>query len=95
MLLSTIRPILGITKDDGKKKLAVSKLYDFTKGSTDVFNQRMSKFSTKAKSNKWTRVAFSYLLDKARVNASTVLQLTLEDADAEIDAFELGWALTE
>ena len=93
--LSTIHPILGITKDDGKKKLAVSKLYDFTKGGTNMLDQKMSKFSTKAKSNKWTRVAFSYLLDTAHVNASTVLQHTLENADTKVDAFELGWALAE
>ena len=31
LMLTTIRPLLGITKDD-KKKPALYKLYDFTKG---------------------------------------------------------------
>ena len=41
MLLSTTPPILGITKDDGKSKLGIYKVYDFTKGGTDVIDQRM------------------------------------------------------
>ena len=40
LLLSTTRPLLGITKDDGKKKPALYKLYDFTKGGTDECDQR-------------------------------------------------------
>ena len=31
LMLSTMRPISGITKDDGKSKPAIMKLYDFTK----------------------------------------------------------------
>ena len=32
MLLSTVQPYLGVTKDDGKKKPSIYKVYDFTKG---------------------------------------------------------------
>ena len=32
MLVSTIQPYLGVTKDNGKKKPSIYKLYDFTKG---------------------------------------------------------------
>ena len=39
LLLTTMKPILGTTRDDGKKKLAVYKLYDFTKGGTDVVDK--------------------------------------------------------
>ena len=53
----------------------------------------MLKFATKAKSQKWTRVAFAYLLDTARVNASTIFQMT--SGVSEIDAFEVGWDLAE
>jgi len=38
LLLSTVQPILGITKDDGKKKPAIYKLYDFTEGGTGVMD---------------------------------------------------------
>ena len=41
ILLSTALPILGITKDDGKSKLGIYKVYDFTKGRTDIIDQRM------------------------------------------------------
>ena len=40
ILLSTHEPILRTTKDDNKKKPALFKVYDFTKGGTDVIDQR-------------------------------------------------------
>ena len=73
LLLSTVQPILGVTKDDGKKKPAIYKLYDFTKGGTDVMDHRIGTYTYKAKSNRWTLTAFSYILDVCRINASTVL----------------------
>ena len=36
LVLSTMRPMMGITRDDGKQKHAIIKFYDFTKGGTDV-----------------------------------------------------------
>ena len=39
LLLSSMQPLLGTTKDDGKKKPAIYQLYDFTKGGTDVKDQ--------------------------------------------------------
>ena len=41
-------------KDDGKKKSAIIKLYDFTKGETDVVDQKMGNYSVKPNSSKWT-----------------------------------------
>ena len=32
LALTTLRPLLGVTKDDGKVKPIPLKLYDFTKG---------------------------------------------------------------
>ena len=63
LVLSAAEPLQGVTKDDGKTKLCIMKLYDFTKGGTDVVDQRISKYSTKPKSLKWTRVCFSYVLN--------------------------------
>ena len=39
MVLSTMRPLQGVTIDDGKKKPAIIKFYDFTKGGTDIVDQ--------------------------------------------------------
>ena len=41
-------------KDDGKKKLAIIELHDFTKGRINVVDQKMGNYSVKAKSSKWT-----------------------------------------
>ena len=41
ILLFTAPPILGITKADGKSKLGIYKVYGFTKGGTNIINQRM------------------------------------------------------
>ena len=67
-----MQPLLETTKDNGKKKPAIYKLYDFTKGVIDVMDQRMATFSCTTKSNRWTIVAFAYILDVCRVNAATV-----------------------
>ena len=32
LLLSTLEPIIAVTQDDGKQKLQIYKVYDFTKG---------------------------------------------------------------
>ena len=63
--------IYGVTKDE-KKKPAIIKLYDFTKGGTDVVDMRMQTFSVKPKSKRWPIASFSYILDTARVNSQTV-----------------------
>ena len=75
LILSTVELILGVTKDDDKKKPAVFKLYDFTKGGTDIVDQRIRTYTTKTKNRKWTRVALAYLLDTIRVNSSTLVTL--------------------
>ena len=95
LVLSTVEPLQGVTKDDGKKKPAIFKLYDFTKGGTDVVDQMIGSYSTKTKSPKWTRVSFCYVLDTARVNATTVFRLKHGPESERIDAFELGWDLAE
>ena len=40
LMLSTMEPLLGVTKDDQKKKSAC-KFYYFTKGGTDIVDQKM------------------------------------------------------
>ena len=58
ILLSTAPPILGITKDDRKSKLGIYKVYDFTKGGTDIIDQRMIFYTCKPKSRKWKITVF-------------------------------------
>ena len=74
LLLSTVQPILGVSKNP-KKKPAIYKLYYYTKGGTDIIDQRMGTYSCHTKSRRWTMAAFSYVLDTCRVNASTVFAL--------------------
>ena len=93
LLLSTTDFILGTTKDDNKSKPAVYKYYDFNKTGTDVIDQRMDKYSVKAKSKKWTRCALSYILDSCRVNAQTILAFHQGKMPRNTDSFQFGWAL--
>jgi len=75
LMLTTTRPLLGKTKDDGKNKPALYKLYDFTKGGTDIVDQKIGTYTCKAKSSKWKMVAFYFMLDTARVNAQTIFSI--------------------
>ena len=72
----TMPPLLATTKDDNKSKPAVYKLYDISKGGTDIIDQRMGFYSCKSKSKRWAMNAFSYVLDTCRVNASTICTMT-------------------
>ena len=47
-----MEPIVGVTKDDQKSKPQMYKLYDFTKGGTDIIDQKMGTYTTKSKSRK-------------------------------------------
>lgn len=44
LLLTTVVPILGKTKDDNKMKPALFKLYDYTMGGVDRVDQLMGNF---------------------------------------------------
>ena len=92
VILTTTEPLQGVTLDDNMKKPALFKLYDYTKTGTDVIDQRMArrKYSTKAKSNKWTMVGFYYLLDTARINAQTIWSLNNNIDPRKSDSYEFG-----
>ena len=95
LLLSTVQPLKGGTSEDGKKKPSILKLYDFTKGGTDVMDQRIGTYSTKTKSRKWTKASLSYVLNTCRVNASTVYVLSKGDDPKKTGSFDFGWDLAE
>ena len=97
LLLSTIKPLMGCTKDDGKNKPAQYKLYDFTKGGTDECDQRVESYSVKPKSRKWTVIAFCHVLDMARINASTILSLSKGEnpRNSKSSSFEFACQLSK
>ena len=72
LMLSTMRPISGITKDDCKSKPDIMKFYDFTKGRTDTVDQLNDYYSCRARTNRLDLVSFFYVLDTVRVNSKTV-----------------------
>ena len=72
LLLSTVPWLLATTKDDNKSKTAIYKLYDFSKGGTDIIDQKMEFYSCKSKLKRWAMNAFSYVLYTCRASASTV-----------------------
>ena len=67
--------------------------YDFTKGGTDVCDQRMASYSIKTKRRKWTLVAFSYILNVTRINTTTVY--AMKQGQHPKESFEFGWDLAE
>ena len=93
LVLSTTKPLQGVTRDDGCRKPAVIKLYDFTKGGTDNVDQRIAMYSTRTKSAKWTRSALSFVLDTARVNSATLFAIATGVSPHSIDSFEFAWDL--
>ena len=95
LLLSTVQPLKGCTRDDRKKKPSILKLYDFTKGGTDVMDKRIATYSTKTKSRKWTKVSLSNILDTCRVNASTVYALSKGHDPKKTGSFDFSWDLAE
>ena len=94
LVLSTRNPILGLTKDDGKSNPGIIKFYAFTKGGTDIVDQVMEKNTVKPKSSKWTIAAFSYILDVACVNASTLSRMNNQNKPTQRSkSFEFGWEM--
>ena len=91
-MLSTAPPILGIPKDDGKTKLGIYKVYDFTKGGTDIVDQRMGFYTCKPTFRKWTITVFSYVIDMGRVNSSTTFALE-KKYPCKQDSFEYCYTL--
>ena len=92
LVLSTLNPILGLTKVDGKSKPAIINFYDFTKGGTDIVDQIMGKHTVKLMSSKWTIAAFSYIIDAACVNAPAVSRMDNQNKPRQRSkSFDFGW----
>ena len=93
LVLSSMPAILGTTRDDGKNKPAIIKFYDFSKGGTDIVDQRISSSSVSTTSRRWTMSAFSYVLDTARINAQTIFSLNNDINPRKSNSLEFGWQL--
>ena len=59
IVLSSLPPLLGQSKDDDRFKPAIIKFYDFSKEGTDIVDQRSVQNTISTKSLKWTRKVVS------------------------------------
>ena len=77
ILLNTLPDLatMGSNMEDDKKKPVAIKVYDFTKGGTDICDQRSGSYAVSVGSRRWTVKVFSYILDITRVNFQTVYRL--------------------
>lgn len=64
LLISTMVPIIGLTKDN--KKPAIINLYNYTMGGTDIVDLLIVHKTVRWKSNKWTMSSLSFMLDTGR-----------------------------
>ena len=62
-------------------------------GGTDIVDQRMSYYSINSNSNRWTMSAFSYIQDRARVNAQTLWSLNNGQDLKKYSSFTFGMNL--
>ena len=92
-MLSTAPPILDITKDDGKSKLGIYKVYEFAKGGTDIIDQRMGFYTCKLKSRERTITVSSFVIDMTRLNSSTIFALQKKYNPCKQDSFEYCYTL--
>ena len=94
LLLSTLEPLLVVTVMM-ERKPQIYKVYDFTKGGTDIIDQRAQYYTCKVKSNRWIIAAFSYILNNSRINASTILALNKKDDPRKVNSLDFGWELLQ
>ena len=95
ILLSSMRPCFGKTCDDGKEKPQIYKLYDFTKGGTDIVDQKAGQYTCKSKARKWKMAAFFYILDTTRINAATMISLKTKKNPRKQNSFDNGFELAK
>ena len=78
---------------DDKKKPAAFKVYDFTKGGTDIMDQRMDVYTTATKTRRWPRKGLDFVLDVTRVNSQSVYSLNIgKNPRTGVDSMKFGWA---
>lgn len=75
------------------EKPAILKFYDFSKGGTDIVDQRIGFYTVNTKSRRWSMAAFAYILDTARINAQTIYSINKSVDPRKSKSFEFGWEL--
>ena len=93
LVLLTMRPLMGITRNNGKHKPAIIKFYDFTKGGTDVMDQKTSKYFCKSLTHCWTMIHFFFLMDTIRCNAMVLDAIKHKKLLRKSNSFDIGWEL--
>ena len=91
LVLSIFDPILGTTEDKMSKP-AIIKFYDYTKGGTDIVDQRIGNYTTKPKVKKWILVVFFYILDTTCINAQTIYCQNNDIYPRDYKSYEFGMA---
>ena len=93
LVLSTMRPLPGATRDDGYHKPAIIKLYDFTKGGTDIVDQLNDYHTCRSRTFRWDVVALFYILDTIRVNSKTIWCIKQGLDVQKFKSFDFAWEL--
>ena len=76
-----------------RKKTALYKLCDYTKGGRDIVDQKIAFYLSKIKSRKWTTIAFLYLFDICCINSASVLAMNKHKEPRKQNLFEVGCSL--
>ena len=81
------------TKDDKKNKPTIYKFYDFTKGGTDIVDQMNDIYTSRAKTSRWSVLAFYYMLNTIRVNPKTLWCIKHKKCFSKISTFDIAFEL--
>ena len=85
-----MRPLHKKTKDDKKEKPAIYKLYDFTKGGTDIVDQMNACYPTRAKTLRWSTLGFYYMLDTIHVKSKSLWCIKYGKDPKKANTFDVG-----
>ena len=91
-----MRPLLGITKNDGKKKPAQYKFCDFQKeGQRNVTRDQDRTAASQNQRN--GPLLHCYVLDMARLSAGIIFPVNRNESPRKIyvSSFNFGWDLTQ
>ena len=84
----------AITGDDNKQKQGIYKFYYFTKGGTDIADQRNDNYTVRSQSNRWDLVIY-YILGTIRMNSKTLFSIKKDLDVKKENTFELAFELAE
>ena len=94
LVLAIMRPFPGATRDDGYHKPAIIKLYDFTKGGTDIVDQINYYHTCRSRTFRWgVQTALFYVLDTIRVNSKTIWCIKQGLDVQKFKSFDFAWEL--